>query len=71
MIAAEDFDLSDSDTSIIEKPLFPVSILKHLPAPRALLYPQHKTYELYSPRCLYAEPLTRTNPYAMPKAEEM
>jgi hypothetical protein len=48
----------------------PISVLKHIPAARKILDGQNKAYEIYSPRCLYEEELTRTNKCIMPKADE-
>ena len=71
MQTGHSFEDSDSDTSLQEyqpQPM-PISVLKHLPAPLQLLDALPRTYEIYSPRCLYAEPLNRTPQYTMPKAE--
>jgi hypothetical protein len=47
MIAPQQFRPSDSESSDEEASLPPVvSVLRHLPAPRALLCPQHLSYEL-------------------------
>jgi hypothetical protein len=55
---------------LIELPQQPIAIniLKHLPAPLQLLDHHNPTYEIYSPRCLYTEELSRTNKYLMPRA---
>ena len=44
-------------------------MLKHLPAARQILEGQTRTYELYSPRCLYKVDLTSTLKHVHPSAE--
>ena len=60
---------SDSDTSCREGFHEPVCVLKHLPSPRELLCPTTTAYELYSPRCLYLQPLSQLPLSALPKAD--
>jgi hypothetical protein len=45
-------------------------VLKNIPAALAVMEGQSKTYEVYSPRYLFADELTKTNKYIMPKNDD-
>jgi hypothetical protein len=71
MSDSEDFPTDSEQSMSPSRPQPPVSILKHLPAPLRLLPLEHSSYELYSPRCLFSQPLPLTKPHSMPRIDNV